>query len=109
MIIVDDFGPGGVTLWAELHEDGDPVETTVLVQEACRVTDRLDRLNAAIRTGGIFDLVESDGGVVEVRVDNALSEARLQANTLRLLLNDIARRRQEAKTDDDGDDPLDSL
>ncbi|MGZ9830124.1 hypothetical protein ACXYTP_24725, partial [Tsukamurella ocularis] len=58
MIIVDEFGPGGATLWAELHIEGDPVETTVLVQEACRITDRLDRLAGAAKADGIIDLID---------------------------------------------------
>lgn len=43
---------------------------------------------------------------MELRVDGALSEARQQANVLRQLLAEIARRKFPK---DDEDDPLDDL
>lgn len=102
VVIVDEFGPGGATLWAELHDDDDPADTTVLVQEACRVTDRLDQLASAIKADGIFDLIERENDVVEVKIDNVLSEARQQAGALQRLLADIAKRKggvEEPETD----------
>ena len=98
---VDVFAGGGTELWAELHELGDPADLTVLIVEAARVKDRLDRLDRALSTGGLLNIVENGDGVVEVRVDNALAEARQQANALRLLLNDIAKRRGVGGGDED--------
>ncbi|WP_019204572.1 hypothetical protein [Tsukamurella sp. 1534] len=108
MLIVDSFGPGGTTLWAELHRDDDPADVAVLVQEACRVADRLDWLNAAIASDGVFHLVERRDDVVELRVDNALQEARQQAGALQRLLADIAKRRT-VEAEEPEDDPLDDL
>lgn len=104
MVIVDEFGPGGATLWAELHDDDDPADTTVLIQEACRIADRLDRLHAAIQADGIFDLIERENDVVEVKIDNVLSEARQQAGALQRILADIAKRKDGGaeEPDDDG-------
>lgn len=103
MLIVDAFGPGGATLWAELHDELDPADLTVLIQEACRVTDRLDRLASAIKADGIFDLIEREGDVVEVKVDNVLSEARQQAGALQRLLTDIAKRRGDGAEEPESD------
>lgn len=108
MATSDEFGSGGAALWAELHQEGDTAEMTVLVQEACRITDRLDQLASAIKADGIFDLVEREGDVVEVKVDNVLSEARQQAAALQRLLTDIASRRESSAGDEDYD-PLDDL
>ncbi|QIN93589.1 terminase small subunit [Gordonia phage DumpsterDude] len=103
MIIVDEFEASGATLWAELHDDTDDADLTVLVVEACRTVDRLDRLHSALRSGGLFDLVERGESVVEVRVDNALSEARQQGGALQRLLADIAKRRAAVPGDDEPD------
>ncbi|UAJ16178.1 terminase small subunit [Gordonia phage Malibo] len=103
MIIVDEFEASGATLWAELHDDTEDVELTVLIVEACRTVDRLDRLSSALRSGGLYDLVERGDGVLEVRVDNALSEARQQAGALQRLLADIAKRRAAVPGDDEPD------
>jgi hypothetical protein len=102
VLFVEEFGPGGAALWADLHQDEDTADMTVLVQEACRITDRLDRLDSALKADNLFDLVERSDGVLELKVDSALSEARQQANALRLLLNDIAKRRGVGG-DDEGD------
>ncbi|NMD55196.1 MULTISPECIES: hypothetical protein [Tsukamurella] len=103
MALDDEFGTGGAALWDELHDDLDPADLTVLIQEACRITDRLDRLHAAIQADGIIELIERSDDVVEVKIDNALSEARQQAGALQRLLADIAKRKgddaEEPETD----------
>ena len=93
MIDGDNFGISGSDLWDELHDEDDSAEITVLVREACRISDRLDRLAAAVRGDGLFDLVEKGDGVLHIYVDSALAEARQQANALRLILNDLVKRR----------------
>ena len=88
-------------MWADLHEDGDSAELTALIVEACRIKDRLDLLDASLGLDGILRIIEKDDGVVEVRVDNAMAEARQQAGALRQLLNDIAKRRGVGGGDED--------
>lgn len=107
MLFVDDLGPGGAALWAELHEETDPADLTVLIQEACRMADRLDQLDGALKADGILRLIEREDDVVEVVVSSPMSEARQQANALRLLLTDIAKRRGTGG--DDEDDGLSDL
>ncbi|CAM3809714.1 Terminase small subunit [Tsukamurella ocularis] len=99
----DEFGDGGAALWGELHDELDPADLTVLIQEACRITDRLDRLHAAIQADGIVELIERDGDVIEVKVDNVLSEARQQAGALQRLLADIAKRRGDGAEEPESD------
>lgn len=80
----------GRRLWRELCElyDFDPAER-VLLEEACRIADRLDRLEAAL-TGGEREWlrfqVRDDGAEVRVVIDSALSEARQQANVLKQIV-----------------------
>ncbi|WP_411815505.1 hypothetical protein [Gordonia sp. SND2] len=94
LVTPDEFGPSGAALWRELHDEGEPAEMVVLVREACRIADRLDRLASAVRGDGLFDLVEKADGVFQVYVDNALSEARQQAAALQRILTDLAKRRE---------------
>lgn len=65
----------------------------VLLEEACRIADRLDELDdfldgrqdAWMR----FHSRNEDGSVVTVVIDKALSEARQQAVALKQLLSDL--------------------
>lgn len=104
----EEFGAGGARLWAALHGDDDSVELTVLVREACRITDRLDALADAVTADGLLSVIDRGDGTVIVKVDGALAEARQQANALRLLLGDIAKRRSGVG-DEDEDDGLADL
>jgi hypothetical protein len=97
----DHVDQGSAAMWAELHEDGDPADLTALIVEACRIKDRLDLLDASLGLDGILRLVEKDDRIVEVRVDNALAEARQQAGRLQTLLNDIRNRREGVGGDED--------
>lgn len=85
------LGARGRRLWREMHDltAFNPAER-VLLEEACRIADRLDRLDRLL-TGSAQDwvrLVESKGDPErqEVVIDNALSEARQQANVLKQLV-----------------------
>lgn len=64
--------------------------TQVMLLEACRIVDRLDRLDEQLRGGDWlrFRRREDDLHVV-MQVDRSLSEAREQATALRGLLTDI--------------------
>lgn len=100
----------GDRLRESLARDGDPYELTVLITEACRIANRLDQLDRLLSGDAELwlHLVESRGDV-EVRVDNALPEARQQANVLRQLLAEIKRRRGDGGSGADEYDPLDDL
>lgn len=83
----------GRRLWREILAERPkpgPAELA-MIEECCRIADRLDRLAAAVTDGEYF-LVEAlrvnDDEVREFRltVNGALAEARQQANTLRLML-----------------------
>jgi hypothetical protein len=83
----------------------------VLLEEACRMADRLDRLEALL-SGDVevwarltHNLRTED---YELRIDSALVEARQQAATLRQILTTLPLK--EAKPDDgDADDWLAGL
>lgn len=85
------LGTKGTKLWRELNKDHTfgPAEL-VLVEEACRMADRLDRLNALLvgdddawmRIRSLND----DGSIIAVVVNDALSEARQQANVLKQII-----------------------
>lgn len=92
------LGTRGKRLWREIatvRPTLSPGEA-VQVEECCRIVDRLDHLDAALTTGDyLTTAVESDydlsGQERQYRlvVNSALSEARQQANTLRLLLTSL--------------------
>lgn len=70
--------------------------TAALQEEAARILDRLDALDAAIRDDGLLRLVENERltegvgyPVLEVRVTAPLTEARQQAAALRALLAEL--------------------
>jgi hypothetical protein len=93
------FGPRGARLWRDTIADPalvlSPAEQ-VLLEEACRLADRLDRLDdflcgrqdAWLR----FHARNEDGSIVRVVVDRALSEARQQADTLRGIVSDLVKK-----------------
>lgn len=79
----------GRRLWREVVDrlDGelDPAQRELLV-EACRMADRLDRLDAQLRGGDWLRLDVDEGGELVVRVDAALAAASRDANVLKQLL-----------------------
>jgi hypothetical protein len=88
----------GRWLWRELVENGNPGPAErVLIAEACRLADRLDRLDA-ISNGkdrawlqiadDLSALADSDGRV-EIVVDKVLGEARQQQTTLKQILGEL--------------------
>lgn len=87
------YGTRGQKLWDELTAGGEPEPARrVLVQEACRIADRLDELDAFLK--GTSDAwlrfsVSDDGTEVTVIVDKALSEARQQQMTLRAIVSEL--------------------
>lgn len=102
----ENLGKVGEKLLSALEMPTDGYEITVLCIEAARVGDRLDQLSRIL--DGDADIwariARSHGGDLELRVDNALQEARQQAGTLRQLLAEIRRQRGAPEAEDPGDD-----
>jgi len=98
----------GERLVADLSHEDDPYGITVMVTEAGRIADRLDTL-AALLAGERevwLSLKLGRDKQLEVKVDNALGEARHQATTLRGLLAEIHRQRAGIPMVPDDDDDL---
>ena len=93
------LGTRGKRLWRDIVEvhELDP-QQRVLLEEACRTVDRLDKLEeklsgredawAHLRTRAESMVITDDGRevTIDLVVDNALSEARQQQNILKQLL-----------------------
>jgi hypothetical protein len=83
-------GPRGAQLWQDMADAGLGPLHRVLLEEACRIADRLDRLDAIIE--GRADWLRQDFGKeqeVQVSVDNILAESRQQATALRGLIAEL--------------------
>nr|WP_187702179.1 hypothetical protein [Dietzia sp. CQ4] len=87
----------GQRLAESLTEDEDPAELLAMIEEAGRIKDRLDRLDA-LASGErevwlhLTELRES--GEYKVSIDQPLQEARQLATVFRQMLAEIARRRE---------------
>src|SRR5687767_3891759 len=81
----------GKRLWKELTEKTSMnAAELVLLEEACRTADRLDKLDELLRLDHeqwveLRDLKGRDD-VMEIVMNSALSEARQQANVLKQLI-----------------------
>ena len=92
----EDLQSRGARLWADMADADLPPPHRVVLEEACRVADRLDRLDALL-TARQADWLrlradEYGGGhILEVRVvvDNLLGEARQQEAVLRGLVSEL--------------------
>lgn len=87
------MGAAGLNLWREMTKQGAlPPMQAVLLLEACRITDRLEKLDAKLR-GEDREWLElderDDGRMVFVIVDKALSEARQQATALKQIVSEL--------------------
>lgn len=89
-----DFGPGGAALWEAMTDDADlDPGAMLLLVEACRIKDRLDRFAALLDGDGeIWARVRNydSDRTSELLIDSALTEARMHAGQLRQLLSSIA-------------------
>lgn len=101
----DRFGRRGQRLW-DAHKDEVVGERgLVLLEEACRIADRLDKLdgllkgNASAWASLMPDLLDEQ--VLVLQVGGALVEARQQANVLRQVIAALPLR--EAPDDPDGE------
>lgn len=87
-----DLADRGAGLWLEVTKAGQlDAAGRVLLHEACRVTDRLEQL-ARILAGDadVWARIETErGGDLVLAIDDAMTEARQQQTTLRLLLGQL--------------------
>jgi hypothetical protein len=95
------FGERGARLWEAHCAQVEGERGLVLLEEACRIADRLDLLDRLLKGEERLwcHLVEARDGDLEIRVDGALMEARQQANVLRQILTSLPLE----GGDDDGD------
>lgn len=88
----------GQLLAESLTEDDDPAELLAMIEEAGRIKDRLDRLDA-LASGQEelwLHLTElRDSGEYKISIDQPLQEARQLATVFRQMLAEIARRREK--------------
>lgn len=97
-------------MWSAYELLVDGVRGLVLLEEACRISDRLDKLDLLLRGDVeswatlVHDLRTHD---YELKIDAALIEARQQASVLRQLM--AALPLKGAAADDDADAWLDGL
>lgn len=90
--MAEGLGPRGSRLWEAYSGLVDGQKGLVLLEEACRTADRLDRLDALLvgDTDVWFRLVHNTRTEdYEIKVDAALVEARQQAAVLRQLLSSL--------------------
>jgi len=99
----------GARLWAQMDEGRGLAPThVVLLEEACRLADRLDRLDEMLSNPGRAWLnfeVSEDGSGITVTVDRLLSEARMQETTYKVI---VAELRQALEDTGSGRLPADS-
>lgn len=101
----------GARLLEALSRPGEPFAIGVMVEESARIADRLERLDALLsgeRSAWMQVKLGRDGSA-EIKVDNALQEARSQATALRGLLAEIWRQRAKVPLLDTDDDDLDGF
>lgn len=85
-----EYGPRGTLLREELRDADLGAPHRLLVDEAARIADRLDRLHYALQNKGTWLRFEAaDGGEVVVTVDNVLAEARQQATALKGIVSEL--------------------
>lgn len=107
------LGERGASLWRGLRKEGSfgPPEV-VLVMEACRIADRLDKLDDLIIGGSEtwIDLIETyeGSGIADVVINKPLAEARQQALALKQILAEL-RQMRGVSAGDSGGDELDEL
>lgn len=109
---LDPYGLGfrGRELWVTMRGDSLEPARKVLLIEACRVTDRLERIDRMIRGDRVewMELISSrDESVVTVVMNVLLAEARLQQNTLKALMAEL--RQSMGKADQSGSEEKSEL
>lgn len=103
----------GRRLWQDMSGDSLSGGRRVLLEEACRIADRLDRLDALL-AGSAEDwmsLVETKGNPdrQEIVIDRPLAEARQQATALKQLIAELRQGVDVSGDQEQGGDILDEL
>ena len=85
-----EFGPGGQRLWDAItaaHEELD-AQQEVQLTEACRMKDRLDKLDELLRgdVGAWATIEDFDGRPSVLVISSALDKANATANVMKQLL-----------------------
>src|SRR5215467_7749080 len=86
------LGSRGSALWKEMADETARASRLILLGEACRLADRLDKLDELLR-GDIrtwAQLVDRGSGARVLLIDEAASEARSTAGALRMILGQLA-------------------
>lgn len=102
------FGERGQRLWVAYSELVDGEIGTLLLEEACRLADRLEQLDRLLQGDESLWQFVSRGrgrGRIEVHVDAALVEARQQAVALRQVVSSLP---MKGGADDDAGHSSDS-
>lgn len=97
------FGERAQRLFDALSERVDE-SGVVLLEEACRIVDRLDKLNALlIGDADVWCRIEWDPGKrdYQLQIDSALAEARQQVAELRQLLRSLPLKESEDSGESD--------
>lgn len=105
------LGPRGALLWAELSAAGSSPGRRALAEEACRITDRLDKLERLLEgtASDWIDIIEArgDDDRLMVVVDKPLAEARQHALALKAIITEL--RQSGSVQVAEGGDPIDEL
>lgn len=106
------FDDSGEALWQGLFTPTLDSAQLVLLTEACRIVDRLDKLDSLI-TGDAESWIDiiatrADPEIAEVVINKPLAEARQQALVLKQLLAELRQVRAAGASDEEGgeDDEL---
>lgn len=94
----EDLDERGAQLWRDMNGSYETdAGARLLLHEACRITDRLEKLNRILR-GDVDTWVSielprdgSEDEPLRIKVDGALAEARLHVTTLRQVLQQLRR------------------
>jgi len=101
----DGLASRGRRLWREMDGDTRTGADKVLVEEACRLADRLDRLDAIVNGDPgewMRFRVSEDGAEVTVTLDKALDQARQYAVALTQVLAKLNQGKSEGKPETGG-------
>lgn len=98
--VANEWGPAGGGLWAHLNTTV-PRSHLPLLREACRIVDRLDRLDGILaRKNDWLRVNTMDFGEnvkVKITMDGVLAEARQQATTVLALIKELQAVAEEPK------------
>jgi hypothetical protein len=86
------FGPRGRELFEAMADVDMGPAHRVLLAEACRLADRLDRFERVLSGGRWFFERRDEDERVEIVIDNVLSEARQHASALKAIVTELEAR-----------------